>query len=314
MLKIDDIRIDSPLILAPMAGVNCTAFRLMCREAGAGMVFTQMYHCDFLTHKLEKDGRNAVLDFVNILPEERPVALQLIGNDPARMIESARIFEKKADMIDINLSCPDKNMIEARCGGYYSHHPEKIDELVRPIAEEVKTPVSAKIRIGWDSQSINGVSVAQGLEKMGVAAISIHGRTVEQKFRGQANWEILRHIKEKLSIPVIGNGDVRNAAKAVEMKNRTGCDFVMIGRRAMGDPGFFTRCNNRLHDDEIKVPDGKEMFLKFLQYYQRYDNSKSFNELRTHALWFAKRAGLGAMARKSMSAMQDIESLKAMFK
>jgi tRNA-dihydrouridine synthase len=182
------------------------------------------------------------------------------------------------------------------------------------MVEGIRTPVSAKIRIGWDSQGINGVSVSQKLQSLGVAAVSVHGRTVVQKFGGKANWEILRHIKEKLSIPLIGNGDVRNSGRAKEMLERTGCDFVMIGRRAMGDPWFFARCKRKLGIGKTEIPDPKESFFRFLEYYKRFDRNKSFNELRTHALWFAKRGGLGPGARRKISQLSDVESIRAMFK
>jgi len=310
---IKNIRLSSPFILAPMAGVNCTAFRLLCRENGAGMVFTQMYHCDFISHKLEHEGKKAVLDFVNIINKERPVALQLVGRNPEKMVESAKLFEKKVDMIDINLGCPDDDIVKAGCGAHFIKNPELIDALVKPIVDEIKIPVSAKIRIGWDSQHINGVSVAQKLEKLGVDAITVHGRTAVQKYKGKANWEIIGHTKQKLSIPVFGNGDINNAGRAVEMLKKTGCDLAMIGRRAMGDPGIFTRCNNKLKNTDNNVPDPRVLFQKFVKYYKKFDKNKSFSELRTHALWFSKRARLGPKTRGEICKLKDIDSIVRLF-
>ncbi|MBN2458553.1 tRNA-dihydrouridine synthase family protein, partial [Candidatus Woesearchaeota archaeon] len=250
---IKGINLSSRFVLAPMAGVNCTSFRLLCRKCGAGMVFTQMYHCDFITSKLESEGKRAVFEHLNIISSEKPVAVQIIGSNPVNMAAAAELLQKKADMLDINLGCPDKDMVKAGCGAYYSIHPELIGDIVSPVLESAKIPVSAKIRIGWDSQSINGVSVAKELEKLGISALTVHGRTAVQKYSGKANWEIIRHIKSKLDIPVIGNGDINNSRRALEMLERTGCDYAMIGRRAMGDPGIFARCKNRQDGYDTKV-------------------------------------------------------------
>jgi nifR3 family TIM-barrel protein len=315
-LKIVDIgkvRVEKPFVLAPMAGVNCTAFRLLSKESGAGLIFTQMYHCDFITHKYDNEGADAVYDFVNLQEEEKPVAIQLVGSNPERMVIAAKLFEKKADIIDINLGCPDDNMIKSFSGGYYSLHPEKIDDLIKPVIEAVKIPVTAKIRIGYDSQHINGVSVAQQLEKLGVSAITIHGRVTIQKYAGKANWEIIKHIKNKLSIPVIGNGDINNSAAAVDMLAKTRCDLAMIGRRTIGDPGIFTRCNNKFYHQAEPIIEPKELFFRFIKYYRRYDLDKSFTELRTHALWFAKRAKLGPKARSEIAQMKNIDDIVRFF-
>jgi tRNA-dihydrouridine synthase B len=312
-VNIGKVAIEKPFALAPMAGVNCTAFRLLCKESGAGLIFTQMYHCDFITHKSDEEGADAVYKFVNLQESESPVAVQLVGSSPERMVLAAKLFEKKADMIDINLGCPDDNMIKSFCGAYYSMHPEKIEELVRPVIEAVKIPVTAKIRIGWDSQHINGVSVAEQLDKIGISAITVHGRVATQKYAGKANWEIIKHIKQKVSIPVIGNGDINNCAAGIEMLAKTRCDLAMIGRRAMGDPGIFTRCNNKFYHQAEPVVSPRELFLKFIDYYKKYDLDKSFTELRTHALWFAKRAKLGPRSRQEICLMKNIDDIVKVF-
>ncbi len=294
VIRIGKVGIGKPFALAPMAGVNCAGFRLLCREYGAGLIYTQMYHCDFMVHKLENEGIEALLKFLNIDDRERPVAIQLIGSRPENMLKAALAVEKKADIIDINLGCSDPAIIRSGSGAYFTKHPEKIKDIVMPLVKKCSVPITAKIRIGYDPQSINGVRVAQELEEMGISAVAVHGRVAVQKFAGKANWEIIKHIKQKLSIPVIGNGDVRSSADAEEMFKRTGCDIVMIGRRAMGDPGIFARCQNK------DAPAPAEIFRKFFDYYSRFDHNKSFNELKTHAVWSARRARLGPKKRNLM--------------
>lgn len=321
--NIRNIRLKNPFVLAPMAGVNCTSFRLLCKEYGAGLVYTQMYHCGFFQSKLKNEGQKAIFDFINLQEKERPVAVQLIGKNKEQMISAAKALEGYADIIDINLGCPDPDMIKARCGAYFSKHPEKIEDIVRPVVDAVSIPVTAKMRIGWDSQSINGVKVAEDLQDMGVSAIAVHGRTAVQKYSGKANWTILGQIKDRLSIPIIGNGDVNNAQKAMEMLSKTGVDGVMVGRRAQGDPTIFARCLNRYIRDTgkdkskdteaIEIPDIKHVFERFIDYYQRYDSGKSFSELRTHALWFSKRAALGPKARQKIALAKDIGEIREIF-
>jgi tRNA-dihydrouridine synthase len=195
----------------------------------------------------------------------------------------------------------------------YSKHPDEMEPIVRAVVDAVEKPVSAKIRIGWDSQSINGVKVAKDLEDWGASAVAVHGRTTVQKYAGKANWEIIKHIKSKLKIPVIGNGDIKNVKAGMDLLNRTGCDLGMIGRRTIGDPNFFTRLNNKYFGRDDLFEDARESFLKFAKYYKKYDKNKSFSELRTHALWFSKRAALGPKARDKICRTKSIKELVILF-
>lgn len=312
-LNIGGVTVDNPFMLAPMAGVNCTSFRLLCKEMGAGLIYTQMYHCNFLVHKFNNEGAEAVKEYINIQEEERPVAIQLVGNDPEKMANAAKIIEKYADIIDVNFGCPDEGMIKAKCGAYFSKHDDEITGVLKAVIDAVDIPVTAKIRIGWDGQSINGVKVAQEIEKCGAAAIAIHGRTAVQKYAGKANWTILKQIKDKLTIPVIGNGDVNNAGKAIEMIAKTGVDGVMIGRRTMGDPTIFRRVLKKYKKEDLDIPEVKDTFKKFIQYYKDYDSDKSFSELRTHALWFSKRAALGPKVRSKIAMSKTIDEILEYF-
>jgi tRNA-dihydrouridine synthase B len=312
-VKIGDVSVEAPFALAPMAGVNCTSFRLMCRESGAGLIYTQMYHCKLILAKASNDGIGALRDFINIQESERPVAIQLVGADASEMGRAAKIVSRFADIIDVNFGCPDPDMVKACSGAYFSKYPEKMRPVIEEVISNSSVPVTAKIRIGWDSHSINGVAVAQSLASLGISGLAVHGRVATQMYAGKANWEIIRHIKEKLSIPVIGNGDINNAGRAIEMLDRTGCDIAMIGRRAMGDPGIFSRCCNKIGLVK-KVETPSTQFRRFMDYYSKYDRSKSFTELRTHALWFSKRAGLGPAIRRQISAAKTIEGITGLLR
>ncbi len=330
-LRIGDVDIENPFVLAPMAGVNCAAFRRMCREEGAALIYTQMYHCDFLLHKLETEGRSAVFDFINIQMEERPVSVQLVGNSPENMAKAAGLVEEVADIIDINFGCCDTNIIKAECGGYFTKNIDLMVRVAESVVAAVEKPVTAKIRIGWDSQSINGVEAALRLQDCGISGLAVHGRTVKQKYGGKANWQIIKQIKQKLEIPVIGNGDVNNAGRAMEMMDVTKCDFVMVGRRTKGDPGFFGRClrkyngsgdfygsdslNGTSNKDGsfVEVKDAKELYPRFLDYYGRLDNDKSFTEIKAHSMWFAKRACLGPKKRERIAFARTKGELEEIF-
>jgi tRNA-dihydrouridine synthase B len=305
MVSIGSVEMKQPYALAPMAGVNCAAFRLLCKECGAGLICTQMYHSDFICHKLDTEGADAVYSFINIQEAERPVAIQLIGSKPEKMLKAALCVQGIADIIDINFGCSDDNMMKAKAGAYFLAHTDLIEPLVKPLVQKCSVPITAKIRIGPNSHSINGVAVAVLLESLGISAVAVHGRVTTQGYSGKANWEIIRHIKDKLKIPVIGNGDIRTPLDAEEMFSRTGCDMVMIGRRAMGDPGFFARCQGR----DINAG---ELFPRFLDYHARFDAGKSFSEVRAHAVWFAKRMRLNAETRSKVARCRTLSEIRAL--
>lgn len=310
-MKIKDI--ENPFVLAPMAGVNCTAHRLLCRQYGASLSYTQMYHCEFILYKYNTEGKKAVHDFINIQQKERPVAVQLVGSSPENMAQAAQIIEDIADIIDINCGCCDAGMLKAKCGGYLSYDLELMEKVVQEVVMAVNKPVTAKIRIGWDSQNINAVKSAKILENAGVEAVAVHGRTVKQLYSGKANWQIIKQIKNKLSTPVIGNGDVNNAKKAMEMLSETGCDLVMIGRRTKGDPAFFKRCNRKYFAKEMQIPHPEDVFKQFLDYYAEYDKNKSFTEIQAHAMWFSKRACIGPKKRKLIASAKTKDKIREAF-
>lgn len=308
MLKIGSVKLDSPLCLAPMLGVNCAAFRLMCRNNGAALVYSPMIHSLGLV-KAEKN-RDVWIDFIE---EERPLAVQIVGRDPDVMAESLQYIEPYADIIDINFGCPDKDVLGQKMGAYFSKHPEQMTKIVSKVASSTNKPVTAKIRIGWDSQHLNHNIAAKILEDAGAAAIAVHGRTTKQQYRGRANWEAIKQVKDKVNIPVIGNGDIRTADDAKRMLERTGCDMVMIGRGAMGNPYLFRRCNAFLSKGK-RLPDQTSrqkglQLLKFIQLYGKVQKRKRFSELKQQTMWFCTGAKAASAKRRALMRTEDKEEL-----
>jgi tRNA-dihydrouridine synthase B len=312
-IRIGNVRLDNPLCLAPMLGVNCTAFRLMCRNNGAALVYSPMIHSLGLV-KAEKN-RDIWIDFIK---EERPLAVQIIGRDPDIMAESLQYIEPYADIIDINFGCPDKDVLGQKMGAYFSKHPEQMTKIVEKVVSATSKPVTAKIRIGWDSQHLNQNTAAKMLEDAGVAAIAVHGRTTKQGYSGNANWESIKQVKDKVNIPVIGNGDVWAADDAKRMMERTGCDMVMIGRGAMGNPYLFRRCESLIAKNK-KLPDqttehkGRQL-LEFIALYKKVQKITRFSELKQHAMWFCTGAKAAAAKRREIMNTDDEKELISVIK
>lgn len=307
MLKIGNIKLENNLVLAPMLGVNCNAFRLLCKKYGAGLVTTPMIHPDSLFNQKDK---------LDIIKEEKPVSVQLVGKNPEDMAKAASQLEEKADIIDLNFGCPDKEVLANQCGAFLVKHPEQIDKIVSKVIDAVNCPVTAKIRIGWDSKSINAVEVAKKLEDLGIDAVAVHGRTRKQVYSGKADWNVISEVKDNVNIPVIGNGDVFKPEDYVNMLEKTNVDFVMIGRGAIGNPLIFENCLRLNHRKKfIKKDSGiaYKLFNKFYEYYERYSLRDTFSEIRQHAMWFLKGIKDSANIRNELSKAQTVEEIKKIF-
>lgn len=234
-LKIGDLAIDPPVILAPMAGVTDKAFRTLCREMGAGMVCTEMISAKAIVYGNKK---TALLGETS--PGERPVSLQLFGNDPQIMAQAAGMFRDwDFDILDVNMGCPVPKVVKNGEGSALMLDPTLAGRIVEALCRVSSRPVTVKIRSGFDSEHLNAPEMAKILEASGARALTVHARTREQYYSGRADWEVIRKVKEAVQIPVIGNGDVTCAADAVAMTRQTGCDGVMIGRAARGNPWIF---------------------------------------------------------------------------
>jgi tRNA-dihydrouridine synthase B len=278
-MKIGNVDVSCQFVLAPMAAVNCTSFRMLCKENNAGLVYTQMFDVELVKNK----SRREVKDFLNINEFERPVSVQLIGNKEESILKCVKLVEEFADIIDFNVGCSEKEILAQGYGAYLLSNPVLLEKLVGKMVQATSKPVTAKMRIGIDSQKIIAVNVAKNLENAGVAAVCIHGRTAQQKLAKKVNWTIMKQVKEKLSIPVMANGDVTSYPQGLDLLSKTACDFVMIGRGARDRPWIFNSKKTQIDNAEIK-----KQILHFIELYNKYENRGSSQEVREHVFWMLK--------------------------
>ncbi|MCL2172288.1 MAG: tRNA-dihydrouridine synthase family protein [Candidatus Bathyarchaeota archaeon] len=299
-MKIGAVDISSPFILAPMAAVNCTAFRMLCKENKAGLVYTQMFDVELIKNKNKRE----VKDILNITEPERPVSVQLIGKDEASIIKSVKLIEEFADIIDFNVGCSEKEFLAQGYGAHLLSNPALLENIVKKMVQATSKPVTVKMRIGIDAQKIIAVTLAKNLENAGVKAVCIHGRTAQQKLAKKVNWTIMKQVKEKLAIPVMANGDVTSYTQGLELLNKTTCDFVMIGRGARDRPWIFNPKKAQIDNSEIK-----EQILRFIELYNTYEHRGSSQEVREHVFWMLKDYTTKQNTRKVLNLryIQDIK-------
>lgn len=289
MMQIGTVKLANPVILAPMAGVTDLPFRLLVKEMGCGLVYTEMVSDKGLIYQNEH-----TLDMLRIDERERPVALQIFGSEPEPMAKAAKIVEKAgADIIDINMGCPTLKIVKNGEGSALMRTPELAYSIIASVVDAVRIPVTVKIRKGWNDNSVNAVEMAILAEKAGAAAISVHGRTREQFYSGEADWSIIKAVKENVSIPVNGNGDVRSPQDAMHLLTETGCDGIMIGRAAQGNPWLFRQVTHYLTTGELlpgpTMAERFEMTLRHLEMLVAYKGEHiGIREMRRHAAWYTK--------------------------
>lgn len=291
MFKIGNVTVENNVVLAPMAGICNSAFRRIIKEMGAGLIYAEMVSDKALCYENKKTE-----DMLYMTEKERPISQQIFGSDKESFVTAAKIiYEKmKPDIIDINMGCPvPKVAVGAQAGAALLKNPEKIYDIVKSVKESVPIPVTVKIRSGWDDRSINAKEVAILCEKAGASAICVHPRTRSQRYEGLSNWNIIKEVKESVNIPVIGNGDIKSIYDAKKMIEETGCDAVMIGRAALGNPWLIKDIVNYLNEGilpkEIEKIEKIEMCFKHLNYLLEFKPEKTaVLEMRSHIAWYLK--------------------------
>lgn len=292
-MKIGNVKMDSPFVLAPLAGVSDSPFRQLAREQGASAVYTEMVSSDGLIR-----GNQATMDYIAFESMERPIGIQLFGSDPAIMAEATRVLHdlppaQRPDLIDINMGCPVRKVVTRNAGAALLTNVPLIERIVSRMAEVTDIPVTSKIRLGWDGDNRNVVEVAKALEGAGAKAVAIHARTRAEKFEGLAHWDMIGEAKRAVGIPVIGNGDVRTAEDAVRMLETTGCDGVMLGRAAFGDPWVFKRIRALVERGEVLAPPTAQERLEAGVRHMRMmvlsvGEIPAAKEMRKHVAWYLK--------------------------
>lgn len=310
-LTIGSVTLDKNIILAPMAGVTDLPFRLLCSEQGAGMCGMEMVSAKAILYK----NKNTE-SLLEIHPEEAPVSLQLFGSDPDIIGNMARHIENRPfDILDINMGCPVPKVVNNGEGSALMKQPELVGKIVSSVVGAIKKPVTVKIRKGFDEAHINAVEIAKVAEDSGASAVIVHGRTREQYYAGEADWEIIAKVKESVSIPVIGNGDISDGASAERMLRQTGCDGVMVGRAARGNPWIFRQIAAYLEDGTIlPKPDKAEVREMILRHAQLQLDCKGeytgIREMRKHVSWYTAGMPNSARLRQNVNMVESFEELE----
>ena len=310
-LKIGNVTLPNRYILGPMAGVTDLPFRVLCKEQGAGLLCMEMVSAKAILY----NNKNTE-SLLEIHPDEQPVSLQFFGSDPKIMSEMAkRVEERPFDIMDINMGCPVPKVVRNGEGSALMKNPKLVYEIVSAMVKAIDKPVTVKIRKGFDDSCINAVEIAKIVEEAGAAAVAVHGRTREQYYSGQADWDIIRQVKEAVSIPVIGNGDVTSPQKAEELVKQTGCDGIMIARGAQGNPWIFSEMITYEETGTLPERPGKEevrdMMLRHARLQLKYKGEFiGIREMRKHVASYTKGLKGSAKLREEINRVESYQELE----
>ena len=303
-MKFRDFEVENEVFLAPMAGVTDLPFRLICKELGCGLLYTEMINAKALCY----DDKNTK-KMLNILDEEHPVAVQIFGSEPEFMGKAAQILnDYPNEILDINMGCPAPKVVKNGDGSALMRNPKLAGQVLDQVVKNSKKPVTLKIRKGWDDNSVNALEIAKIAEDCGICAITIHGRTREQYYSGQADWDIIGEVKSQISIPVIGNGDVTSVEDAIRIKDHTGCDAIMIGRGAQGNPWIFKRIDHYMKTGQLLDPPSKDEKIDIAIKHmglaiKEHGEYVAVREMRKHIGWYLKGMKHSARFRDQINHM-----------
>ena len=309
-MKIGNLELKNKVFLSPMAGVTDLPFRLICKEQGCGLLYTEMINGKALCYDDENTKK-----MLKIEEEEHPVAVQIFGSEPEFMGRAAEIMNDYSnEILDINMGCPAPKVVKNGDGSALMKNPKLAEEALRAVVKNSKKPVTLKIRKGWDDNSVNAVEIAKIAEDCGISALAIHGRTREQFYTGKADWDIIAEIKKNLSIPVIGNGDVFTIEDSINMLDKTGCDAIMIGRGAQGNPWIFKRINHYMNTGEIlPEPTLNEKISTAIKHLklavEEHGEYVAVREMRKHIAWYLKGLRNSAKLRDEINKIEDYQEV-----
>ena len=312
MWKIRDVEIENQIVIAPMAGVSNLAFRELAKQFGAGLIYTEMVSDKAICYNNKKTK-----DMTYVSEHEHPLSMQLFGYEVDSMVTAAKFLDNETtcDIIDINMGCPVKKVVSCGSGSAMMKTPDLAEEIVRAVVAAVKKPVTVKIRAGWDDDSINCVEFAKRMERAGASAIAVHPRTRKQFYEGKSNWDLIRQVKEAVSIPVIGNGDVTSWQDAMRMIEETGCDGVAVGRAAQGNPWIFEQIRDGMAGREVRRIPAEEKLAVVLRHARMLAELKgegvAVREMRRHVVCYVRGMRDAAKLRTKVNAILTMEALEA---
>ncbi|HBG5344219.1 TPA: tRNA dihydrouridine synthase DusB [Clostridioides difficile] len=309
-MKIGNLELKNKVFLSPMAGVTDLPFRLICKEQGCGLLYTEMINGKALCYDDENTKK-----MLKIEEEEHPVAVQIFGSEPDFMGRAAEIMNDYSnEILDINMGCPAPKVVKNGDGSALMKNPKLAEEVLKAVVKNSKKPVTLKIRKGWDDNNVNAVEIAKIAEDCGISALAIHGRTREQFYTGKADWDIIAEIKKNLSIPVIGNGDVFTIEDSINMLDKTGCDAIMIGRGAQGNPWIFKRINHYMNTGEIlPEPTLNEKISTAIKHLklavEEHGEYVAVREMRKHIAWYLKGLRNSAKLRDEINKIEEYQEV-----